>query len=499
MRKFIDLPDKYWVRAGLATWLTSLVLTQSANAGPWLPPGDIWIKSDVQLLADAGVITSPISSWPLSWGDIAQDLNGISPDHVLTPAEELALARMRLLAREALIVNEPRIEARLSFAEKPMQIRDFQSGPRGDSEAGARVEWTGERFALGIEGSSVSNDDFDDQNGRLDNSYVAVSVGNWMLAASTIERWWGPGWSGSMILSNNARPIPALVIERNFSKPFDNWFRWLGPWSTSVIWGQLERNRAVPDARYFGWRVNFKPLPSLEIGLLRSAQWCGSGRECDLDAFAKVLVGDSNLDEGVEFDVANQLAGVDFRWAVPFGGRPFAVYGQFIGEDEAGNLPSKFLGQLGVEVNGYRPSRGLIWRAYAEISDSTCRFYSSEPQFNCAYNNGNYPSGYRYRDRAIGFAADNDTRAIAVGAIINDAELGQWVVSARNMRVNRGGETDVLQTVSPVAAKILDIDIRHRRQVQFVDVTVGVGADRRETNGESRTDLRAYAEFSIKL
>ena len=31
------------------------------------------------------------------------------------------------------------------------------------------------------------------------------------LRLSVTDRWWGPGWDGSLILSNNARPIPAIT------------------------------------------------------------------------------------------------------------------------------------------------------------------------------------------------------------------------------------------------------------------------------------------------
>lgn len=483
----------------LCVGLGVLIGSPSSIAGPWLMPGDPWLRSDIVLLADAGIIVSPVSSWPLSWGDIAQDVNSASVSDDYSAAENAALIRLQRRVSDELRVNESVFEVQASLAENPIQIRDFAGTPRADQEFGVRAEWTGLRFSVGVNAQLANDDANDDHELRWDNSYVAAAIGNWMVGASTLDRWWGPGWSGSLILSNNARPIPALTIERNFSKPFDNWFRWIGPWSTSVVWGQLERDRAVPNARFFGWRINFRPLQSLEIGLLRTAQWCGSGRQCDLDAFAKVLVGDSNLDEGVAVDVANQLAGVDFRLASPIGDWPYAVYGQFIGEDEASGLPSKFLGQIGAEIWGIWASRGLSWRAYAEFSDSTCQFYKSTPQFNCAYNNGNYPSGYRFRDRAVGFSGDGDTRSAAIGLIIHDLDTGSWTVTARNMRVNRGGAIDIGHTVSAVPMKIYDMDIRHERELGYWMIRVGVGAERRETELGDSSDLRAFVGVTLKL
>ena len=110
------------------------------------------------------------------------------------------------------------------------------------------------------------------------------SLGNWMLAAGAMDRWWGPGWDGSLILSSNARPIPSLSLQRSFAEaPPQRWLRWVGPWTMSVLMGEMESDRAVPNALFFGWQLTFRPLPHLEIGLERTAQWCGDDRPCDFD------------------------------------------------------------------------------------------------------------------------------------------------------------------------------------------------------------------------
>ena len=97
--------------------------------------------------------------------------------------------------------------------------------------------------------------------------------GNVTIAASTMDRWWGPGWDGSLILSNNARPMPALTIGRNRTHAFETkWLSWLGPWDLEVMFGQMEEDRVIPNTKFFGMRFTFRPFKSLEIGLSRSAQ-----------------------------------------------------------------------------------------------------------------------------------------------------------------------------------------------------------------------------------
>jgi hypothetical protein len=135
-------------------------------------------------------------------------------------------------------------------------------------------------FAIG----SSANRPYDDGKTRAGGSMIGMVFGNYQIAAGTMDRWWGPGRDGSLILSNNAPPIPALTIDRNLTDAFETkWLGWLGPWDLSVMFGQMESGRAVPDAQFFGLRFGFRPLTSLEIGLSRTAQWCGKGRPCNFD------------------------------------------------------------------------------------------------------------------------------------------------------------------------------------------------------------------------
>src|ERR1700741_223764 len=72
----------------------------AARADPWLAPGDEALRSDIQLLADAGILHGPVTSWPLSWPDIARD--ALAADaRGLDEATADALLRVRRLGRAA--------------------------------------------------------------------------------------------------------------------------------------------------------------------------------------------------------------------------------------------------------------------------------------------------------------------------------------------------------------------------------------------------------------
>jgi len=365
--------------------------------------------------------------------------------------------------------------------------------PREHAEASGSVQYTGEHVALRLQATVVENAS-DGRTVRGDGSYVGAVFGNWMLSAGLIDRWWGPGWEGSLIYGTNSRPIPSLTLERNYSDPSKHpWFAWIGQWRLAVTMGQLEGNRDdAPDAQLFGMRATWKPHPRLEIGVSRSAQWCGEGRPCDASTFWDLLIGNDN-DQPLAEQPGNQMAGFDLRWSLPWA--PVAVYAQAIGEDEADFLPIKYLGLFGAEVWGGIGERS--WRAHVEYADTACAFYESPPQFGCAYRSGTYPDGYQYRDRVIGHAIDGDSQQIAVGAMLVNGDGSSWELAGQSAKVNRKSANPV-HSVTRFATEIRSADVYHRRILFGGDLKVGVGYDERDSValGQDSDDLRGYVEWA---
>ena len=96
-------------------------------------------------------------------------------------------------------------------------------------------------------------------------SYLSIARGNYSIDVGSKKRWWGPGWGNSLVLSTNANAIKGLAIERTFSDPFESRFlKWIGPWDFSIMTGELNHSRTVPNPRIIGMRVDFRPNPTLE-------------------------------------------------------------------------------------------------------------------------------------------------------------------------------------------------------------------------------------------
>ncbi len=481
-----------WRPAAWACVFLNLGFT-TTHANPWLAPGDAGLRSDILLLADAGILHGPVTTWPISWPDIARDALA-ADERKLDAATTMALLRVQRLARTASARGFAGAGVRVSGAFEPSMLREFADAPREEGELALRASWLGDHVALNLQGSYAADPD-DGRDLRADGSYLGVNFGNFMLSAGLMERWWGPGWDSSLILSTNARPIPTVTLERNYTDPFETkWLSWIGPWRASVALGRAESGGvSVRNVNFFAARVNFKPQPWLEFGLTRTAQWCGGDRPCDWGTFADMVVGNDNQVAGgtaSDAQPGNQMAGYDMRLRSPWKALPLAFHTQWIGEDEAGGLPSKFIGQFGLETWGTLGSSG--WRLRAEYTDTACIFVQQTPEFDCAYRSSIYPQGYAYRGRIIGDSMDNDGRRFTLAGLMNFANGDFASVTLRRIEVNRNGGS---HTITEVPLDVDNVELRYSRGFWGGEISVGVGYESPATRPSSSSDPHGFVTW----
>ncbi len=220
---------------------------------------------------------------------------------------------------------------------------------------------------------------------------AALGLGAFEISAGRQSLWWGQGRHGSLVLTNNAKPLDMVRIT-NPSPLILPWiFKYLGPFRFDVFWSELESDRVVPEPYLGGLRLQFKPLPWLEIGASRVVMFGGEGRpSIDWDEFVTVL-GGKNL-AGDE-DSSNSVAALDARLRLPFlwGAE---VYGEYGGEDEAGYFFSKTAWLAGLYLPYLEPSGRLSLRLeYTDLSN------------NVWYRHSAYRSGYTYEGKLLGHHA----------------------------------------------------------------------------------------------
>lgn len=249
---------------------------------------------------------------------------------------------------------------------------------------------------------------------HLDGSYAGFVWRGALLSAGAVDRFWGPGWAGSLILGDNARPVPAIAARRaDPTRAFGtHWLSWLGPWDAEVLFGQLQGHTQPRAPRFFGMRVEAAPLPWLALAASRTIQWGGAGRSNSPRTFWRAFTGSDNVGAaGITGanEPGNQLAGFDVRVSLGRLGVPLALYTQWIGEDEAGYRPSKYMALSGIET--WFESGRWRWRAVLEHVDTVVGVHDEFP--GTAYRHHIYRQGYTQHGRVLGFGLGGDIRAAA--------------------------------------------------------------------------------------
>ncbi len=120
-----------------------MLMPSLTSADPWLAPGDVVARHDIEMLADAGVIKGPITQWPIPWPDIARDVNGFEQLDDLTAGEQAALSRLTRTARAMMRTNELQAHVRVAGTNEPDELRGFATVPReeGELEGWHRLDW----------------------------------------------------------------------------------------------------------------------------------------------------------------------------------------------------------------------------------------------------------------------------------------------------------------------------------------------------------------------
>lgn len=195
--------------------IATLFWSYQLQASPWVEADDPFLRSDIQFMADSGLLLMPTNTYPVRWSLFSDQFSQVDIQQ-LSKAEELAFHNVQYrLDSERL--GRGRSHLTLSGAT------DEQSGNNGfggyqRTKAGIQAshEILADQFALRVASGYRQADSKSDQ-WNFDNSYFAVASKDISFNIGLIERWWGPGWQHSSGIAQNSYPLPALSF--NYQKP----------------------------------------------------------------------------------------------------------------------------------------------------------------------------------------------------------------------------------------------------------------------------------------
>lgn len=205
--------------------------------------------------------------------------------------------------------------------------------PKGNS---GELHWATEGYisdkATGLLEPSIFASQ-DDATLRLNRGYIKLGGDGLELLAGRDENWFGPGYRGSTVLTNNAQNFDQIKLSS--PEPVDvAWVKhWLGDLKYSLIVSRFDQTGSGNTLRrpyFIGFKLAIKPRGWFEYGINFVRQEGGPG-----------FTGKSSITDdifgGGYTNHNNSLAGFDLRFRIPQL-RNAEFYVEYSGEDNAGGV-----------------------------------------------------------------------------------------------------------------------------------------------------------------
>ena len=432
-----------------------------AAASPWAEVGDNQLRSDIEYLTASGAVDDLTTHWPLPWNTLAESLD--QENLALMPASVRTAARR--VKTQARALNQPGMSAMVSLdaTNAPSTVYGFDGMGRGEGAAQFSFGYSGAdysaRLSLGLFSPTL-----DSRGTKVmpEGTYLATKVGGALVYGGYLDHWWGPGWISALSLSNNARPMPQIGIER-LDTSASSWpvLRWLGPWQFEFLVGMLDGPRVNPDTFYNGIRFTFHPVQGLEIGVARTEEFCGQGHACsplrDYFSFGNTVATANNTNDQGLFDI---------KYSYSLWGVPTQVYMQLMNEDSSPITHSGTSHLFG--ATAFLPAPVNPVRITLEYTDSVATldvFSFGTVMHGFAYNNYSYTDGMRYRDRTLGFSLDSDSRLLSLQGSWTDEHGRFYEISLHHATISNPNISSYnvffynIVSTAPVTANIGEVRV----------------------------------------
>jgi hypothetical protein len=409
------------------------------------------LRTDLNWLNQQGVIQISTSTWPLSGDEIQRALSNAKIENLVQQkvinSVKASLEAENTTAKLALFAETDPQNIPQKFAdEQKSQYQAALELNAGGAQWDARLSVNAEKDPIIDNGHDVN----------VEGSYIAGKLWNQWLIAGQIPTYWGPGHEGSLIRGDASRPVYGLTMQRAEQQAFETkWLSWIGPWQYQAFAGQLDDYHAIPDAKLLGFRLTAQPLPYLELGASRILQWGGEGRSESFDSLWNAIKGNDNFDDGA-LDKSNQIAGFDARLNLNhWGGVPISLYGQYVGEDEAGLLPSKKMYLAGIDYSSQL--NNLPLQVYAEWADTRT---NGDVQ-GISYNHYIYQDGYYQHGFPLGHAMGGDGQMLSLGGDIRFDVMNRLNGRVMVAKVNQSNSINNQAFTQKDEIKALDLTWTH--------------------------------------
>lgn len=398
--------------------LVSLAQPQ-AYASPWLEADDADLRQSLLTLANAGLITVPVNTYPLPWRAIMADVEALKVQQ-LSPHLQFAVNHLRHYLYQAQYGAQTSIM--VSGHSEELPLADFGSAFYERGNIAVQRNFIGTNWAARLQVNRRFEPFAEDQDTTFDGSFLAAKLGDWVVSVDALPLWWGPGQDSALVMSTNARPLEKVQLSQFRSKPLP-WtgLDWLGPLSFTTFVARLDPDRRdVEDSYLWGARLTSRPFAALEFGLSHALQFGGD----KLDPL-------TNQSTPVN---RNNLLGIDARYSFSNYYGTGAVYAEVASDTAASLADSAWL----VGMEWHQGDANVMQSWFIELTDTLAACQRDATRAgNCLYEHVDYEQGYRHFEQSIGSQYDTDTKALTLGFRWYDSAANGWQGKLRYIQFNR--------------------------------------------------------------
>nr|WP_238930538.1 capsule assembly Wzi family protein [Vibrio sp. S9_S30] len=392
------------------------MISLSSKASPWLEAKDPYLRSDVTLLSDAGLLRSSVNHYPLRWASIGDDLDKSHSDN-----ESLgrANAHVRYALSSAKYSRGNRF-AKVVIGNEPSSVG---FGQFNQDEWGAYASYEALENSYAFRLSTGYAKQNGDAQFVWDDSYLSLNAGAWLFSVGKLDRWWGQGWQHNLVLGSYSASTADLGVSYIGKNTL------LGGWGFEFIVGFADE---ASFERYSASRLTSKPINWLDMGITYQTWFDGTA-----------------LNDG------DKQFAVDAKVSLPsFMGLYHSIYTEIASTHNTTEAGAYLYGWTG-QVDAFKHT----WRFVLERQESTAAKVDEHTQ---SWTNSVYPSSHKGLSRNT-YSLDKSTSASLYVQLNNDHKFSV-VLQDSYQDQNRHRNTNITYQF-PAVAGMVHVGMGYSQQV----------------------------------
>ena len=306
----------------------------------------------------------------------------------------------------------------------------------------------------------------EDTDVNIEDAHLRINPTGWNTeyAIGRSSMWWGPGFHGSILMTDNAFPMDTLRINNIWPFRLPGVFKKMGRFSGTWFISRLEKKFNPAHPIFTGWKLDFIPTEFLKFGVGHILMFGGKG----VNMYGiHDFVGNSSLffsSGGGENDPENHIMSWDAQLFLRRIDRflPIAtgakLYTEWGAEDESKSIPVDLASITGAYFTDVFKFPGF------DVKAEIARFHK------VFYTHFKYISGFTHRGNFIGHHAGGDSEDIAFSAIFNFPD--EYKFSATFSRMRRGLTKALIETTNQIRLEFSLTNALNTYNIKDVEVTL---------------------------